>query len=265
MDPYYDRYSQAADRYDALHAGQTGDVAFYVEEAKAAGGRVLEVGCGTGRVTLAIAAAGVEVVGLDRSPHMLAVAEAKRRRGDPAVRGRVAFARADMRAYAFRRPFARVILPFRVLQAMESLADQLAALAAARAALADDGRLVFDVFDPRYDLLAAGVGGPTPLAPTGREVGTPDGGRIVERFTNRFDPGRQIVETMLVYEREGPDRVVVERSFEPLRLRYFFRWEIEHLLARAGYEVESLYRGWEWETEGPHGSDMVWIARKERM
>ena len=76
-DPTLERPAiSAAGRYDALHADRTSDVAFYAREAAAAGGPVLEVGCGTGRVSLAIAAAGVRITGLDRDPALLSGAAA---------------------------------------------------------------------------------------------------------------------------------------------------------------------------------------------
>ena len=256
---YYDETPAAAERYDAIHAEQTYDVAFYVDEAVRSGGPVLEVGCGTGRVALALAAAGIEAVGLDRSAPMLAVAAARRRAAEPGMRARLRLARADMRAFAFRRGFARVFLPFRVLQSMIEIEDQLAALACCREALAPDGRLVFNVFDPRYDLLAAGRT-PLDLAETGRTY-REDGGEVVEKWTGWYDPVRQVLHGTFVYERRGPGGEVVERVFEPLVLRYFFRYEIEHLLARAGYEIEALYGGWERQPWSEHGQEMVWVAR----
>ena len=224
---------------------------------------MLEVGCGTARIALPIAAAGVPVTGLDRSRPMLAVARARRATAPAAVRRRLALVCADMRAYAFRRPFHRVFIPYRAFQEMESTDDQRAALAAARDALTRDGRLVFDVFDPAPGLRAAGVDGPVPLAPTGREIATADGGRVVERFTLRHDPARRIVETTFVYERQDAGGAVVERSFEPLRLRCFERDEIERLLTRSGFCVEALYSGWEGQTGVSDGGDQVWIARKD--
>jgi SAM-dependent methyltransferase len=263
VESHYDRFPAAAGRYDALHANRTADVAFYVAEARAGGGPALEVGCGTGRVTLAIAAAGTAVVGLDGSAAMLAVAREKVGRAAPGVRGRVRLLCADMRRYAFRTRFARVLLPYRVFMALETEADQHAALAAARDALAEDGRLVFDVVEPGERLRAALDGELVPLSPTGREIERPDGGREVERFTYRYDPATRIVETTFVYERESAAGAVVERAFEPQRSRYSFPDEIEHLLAGAGFEVVALRRGWEWESHGARGSDLVWIARKE--
>jgi SAM-dependent methyltransferase len=252
--------SDAAARYDALHAGRVADVAFYAREA-AAGGRALEVGCGTARVALAAAEAGAEVVGLERSPALLSVAAAKRALAPPAVRGRLALVRADMRTYAFRRGFERVLMPFRVFQSMLGVRDQLAALAAAREALAPGGRLVLDLFDPRLDLLAEAAGGPAPLTGTGR--GYRDArGEWREKVAARYDLDAQIVDMTYVYERIGAGGAVAERSFERLRVRYFTRREFEHLLARAGYEVEALYGGWDGGGPDEEGEDMIWIAKK---
>lgn len=258
---YYDETPAAAARYDALHADRTADVAFYVAEARRSGGPVLEVGCGTGRVTLPIAGAGVDIVGLERSPWMLAEAARKARAAAPDVRRRLRLVRADMRAYAFRRPFARVFLPFRVLQAMLEVPDQLAALRRARASLAPAGRLVLDVFDPRYDLLAGAIEAPSPLAETGRSYREPDGTTVVEKFVRRYEPVRQVLDQTFVYERTDETGRVLDRAFEPLRLRYFFRWEMEHLLARAGFAVEALHGGWDREPFDEHGVDQIWIAR----
>lgn len=261
--PVFDSPAEAALRYDALHVDRTADVAFYAREAGGAGRRVLEVGAGTGRVALAVAAEGARVTGLERSAPLLSVAAAKRAAAPPAVRRRVTLVRADMRAYAFRRPFDRILLPFRVFQAMLSVPDQLAALAAARAALAPDGRLVLDLFDPHLDVLAEAAEGPAALADTGRRFADARG-EWRERVAARYDLAAQIVDLTYVYERVAPGGGVAERSFERLRVRYFTRWEFEHLLARAGYEVEALYGGWGGEpldTDG-EGEDMIWIARK---
>jgi SAM-dependent methyltransferase len=254
-EPILDRPAlSAAERYDALHADRTADVAFYAREATATEGPVLEVGCGTGRVSVAIAASGADMTGIDRDPALLALAAAKRA-------ARLALVCADMRAYAFRRPFATVIMPFRVFQSMLTVTDQLAALAAARAALAPGGRLVLDLFDPRLDVLAEAAEGPAPLAETGRSF--EDGrGTWRERVAARYDLESQIVDLTYVYERDAGGGRAADRSFERLRVRYFTRWEFEHLLARAGYEVEALYGSWDGGPPAPEGEDMIWIARK---
>jgi hypothetical protein len=153
-------------------------------------------------------------------------------------------------------------MPFRVFQAMLTVPDQLAALGAARDALAPGGRLVLDLFDPRLEVLAEAADGPGPMAETGR--GYRDGrGAWRERVGARYDLESQIVDLTYLYERVGDGGSVLERSFERLRVRYFTRWEFEHLLARAGYEVEALYGGWDGRPLDAEGEDMIWIAKKK--
>ena len=70
----YEEYAFIADLYDhVVPYRERQDVAFFVEAAQESGGPVLEIGCGTGRILIPTARAGVEVVGLDLSPHMLQV------------------------------------------------------------------------------------------------------------------------------------------------------------------------------------------------
>lgn len=259
---YYDKTPAAAVRYDRLHADQVDDVGFYAQEAVREGGPVLELGCGTGRVTLPIAEAGVSAVGMDRSAPMLACAAGKLRRMAPEIRARCAFVRADMRAFAFRRQFAQIFLPFRVFQALLTVPEQLAALASIRAALAPGGRLVFNVFDPRLDILAGAEEEPGRVHDSGRSYR--DGDAVVrERFTARYDLVQQILHLTFIYE-TLEDGVAVAREFEPLAIRYFHRYEIEHMLARAGYEVEAVYGGWEREPFTENGQEMIWVARRPR-
>ena len=70
-------FDDCADFYDAVYTVLDHDIDFYVEQAVSSGGSVLEIGCGTGRISLSIAAKGIDVVGIDISPRMIEVARAK--------------------------------------------------------------------------------------------------------------------------------------------------------------------------------------------
>jgi SAM-dependent methyltransferase len=142
-------YDAIAPIYDPWSRSVTEDVGFYVEEAVASGGPVVELAVGTGRIAVPVAAAGVRVIGVDQSPGMLAVA-----RATAAERGVEAL--LDLRVGDLREPpvaerVPLVTCPFRSLLHLQDAADKLRALRAARALLAPGGRLVFDVFAPSRD------------------------------------------------------------------------------------------------------------------
>ena len=125
--PFDFPYDDWADIYDAVYADLTHDIDFYVEQARACGGPVLELGCGTGRVSLAIAAAGIDVTGIDISPRMIAAAQAKaERRG---LSERCIFQSGDMADPQIADRFPLVIMPFRSFQSMLTVEEQRMALA----------------------------------------------------------------------------------------------------------------------------------------
>jgi SAM-dependent methyltransferase len=256
-----DEYQLIADLYDHVtpyRARQ--DVAFFVDAARDAGGPVLEVGCGTGRVLIPTARAGIEIVGLDRSPRMLTVC-AERVSAEPApVQARIQLVPGDMRDFDLGRRFALVTLPFRPFQHLLTVDDQLACLASLRRHLVDRGRLILDLFNPSLDLLVTRRIGEEIDEP---EFLTPDGRRVVRRDrVVSHDRFNQILEHELLHDVVYPDGRR-ERLVEPLRFRYLFRFEAEHLLARAGFEVEQLYADYD---RRPFGSaypgELVFVARR---
>lgn len=142
----YDRTD--AGIYDSFSTGLEGDEAFYVEEALKAGGPVLELGCGTGRITIPIAEAGVSIVGLDLAPSMLEIARRKIA-GLPKATGQLLrIVEGDMRTFSLERRFPLAIIPYRAFLHMMTADDQRRALTRIREHLTDGGRLVFNVFDP---------------------------------------------------------------------------------------------------------------------
>src|SRR2546425_8282842 len=102
----YDEYGFVAEFYDhvALYRDRQ-DVSFYVEAAKESGGPVLEVGCGTGRVLIPTARAGIDIVGLDFSTHMLEVCRERLKAEPSAVQSRVQLVPGDMRNFRLPRKF----------------------------------------------------------------------------------------------------------------------------------------------------------------
>jgi SAM-dependent methyltransferase len=257
-----DEYAVIADLYDhiTLYTDRP-DIAFYVDAAREAGGPVLEVGCGTGRVLIPTARAAVDITGLDLSPRMLEICRQRVAAEPEDVRSRIALQQADMRQFSFSRTFRLATIPFRPFQHLTTVEDQLACLTSIRRHLVDDGLLILDLFNPWLEALVN--------RPPGEELDeepvffTPDGRRIVRRHKlvseDRF---QQVNHFELVYYVTHPDGRE-ERLVHAFAMRYLFRFEAEHLLARAGFVVEHLYSGFD---KGAYGSrypgELIFVARR---
>jgi SAM-dependent methyltransferase len=256
-----DDYAIAADLYDyVVPYAKRPDVAFYVDAARSAGGPVLELGCGTGRVLIPTARVALDITGIDASPRMLDICRHRLGAERPEIQSRVTVIEADMRSFDLARRFALATIPFRPFQHLATVDDQLACLAAIRRHLADNGRLVFDLFNPSLDLLAN--------HPLGVESGhepefvTPDGRRVIRCYrTVTQDLFRQTGSHELIYDVTNADGSK-ERLVHPFTLRYLFRFEAEHLLARAGFAVEHLYSDY---ARSPYGAqypgDLIFVAK----
>jgi SAM-dependent methyltransferase len=208
------------------------DVGFYLEEAKA-GGNVLEVGCGTGRILLPIARAGCTIAGLDGSRSMLARCREKLAAEPPAVQGRVTLYQRDMHDFDLGAKYSLIIAPFRVVQHLTTPDDQLRFLAAVSRHLAPGGRFIFDVFFPRFDLLTSITGVEREDTPEQR---LPDGRTL--RRTYRVANVRwvdQVSEAELIYYVDG------KRYVQAFEMRWYLPAELHHLLVRAGFRVREMY------------------------
>ena len=229
-------YDSIAPIYDYWSRSVTEDVEFYVEEALASGGPIVELAVGTGRVAVPIAEAGIDVIGVDLSAGMLAVAReyADTRR----VGGRVDLRVGDLRKPPVSERVPLVICPFRSLLHMPDETEKLRALRAARELLAAGGRLVFDVFAPS------------------REDVEETHGRWLEREPGIFERADwdEATRTLTLSVRSGESAATME-------LHWLGASEWLALLDTAGFEIDALY-GWFDRRPYAGGEDMVFVATR---
>jgi SAM-dependent methyltransferase len=139
-------YDRIAAIYDPWSRSVTEDIGFYVEQALASGGPVVELAVGTGRIAVPIAQAGISVIGIDASPEMLGVARAAAE--SAGVADLVDLRLGDLRDPPVPERVPLVLCPFRTLLHMETEDEKLRAVRAARGLLEPDGLFAFDVFSP---------------------------------------------------------------------------------------------------------------------
>ena len=225
-------YDAIAELYDPWSASVVEDVAFYLQEARRSGGPVVELGVGTGRIAVPIAADGIRIIGVDSSRRMLDVCARRAALAGVAVDLRV----GDLREPPVTERVPLVICPFRSLLHMHTDDDRRRALRAIRGLLQPDGRFVFDVFTPS------------------REDIDETNGQWIERepeIHERADwdeEARTLTLTVRGEERETT-----------MALAWLSPDEWRSLLEQAGFEVEACY-GWFDRSPYRGQEDTIWIA-----
>ncbi len=248
--------------YDCCFPGLAGDVQFYIDEARKAGSPVLELGCGTGRILLPVAEAGVDIVGLDLSTSMLNILRQKLARSSAEVQARVHLVQGDMRSFSLSQQFTLATIPYRAFLHLLTSKDQRQALTRIRDHLTDNGRLVLNIFDPDLELIAAAMGPHGSALRKDSECIDPETGhRILLWFTGQYDQERQLLDGAFLFEELEDDGKVLSKTYSPLRLRYVYRFEMRYLLELCGFKVEALYGDFQ-RGAFRYGGEQVWVARK---
>ena len=235
------------------------DVDFYVEEAGASDGKVLELGSGTGRVLIPIARLGKEITGVDASPRMLAQCQARLDEEPPEVRDKATLVRADMRDLELGQRFSLVMIPFRPLQHLIAVSDQIATLQAIHRHLEPGGRLVFDVFNPNLRYL---VEDRTDEREDTPEVALPDNRTF--RRTGRVTAVHivdQYSEIEMIYYVRGADGIT-QRLVHGFLMRWYWRYELEHLLARCNFRVKAVFGDFNRSPLTDESPEMIFIAER---
>jgi SAM-dependent methyltransferase len=251
-----------ADYYDEspVVKGRIQDVIFYRDAVREYGDPVLELGCGTGRITMALAEAGKRVTGLDLSERMLERAVKKRGALLVEARERVHLVQGDMTQFDLGEKFRLVIIPFRPFQHLLEVEQQMDCLECVRKHLAPGGRLILDVFQTDAERMHDPVHMRETLI---TEYKTADGRqvRISERVAafHRAEQ-RNDVEMIFSVKQKGGKQ---ERLIFAWTLRYFFRYEVEHLLVRCGFRVKAEYGNFDRTPLEDGSPEMIYVAERE--
>ena len=249
----WDAYAPFYDWENAQTVGRR-DVAFWRRLAAAQDGRVLELGCGTGRITVPVARAGASIVGIDRSAEMLARGRQrlKRARLDNAL-----LVRGDIRVLPFRsrQGFSLVMAPYGILQSLTREADLKATLASVHRVLRPDGIFGIDL---------------VPDLPRWSEYDR----KVSLRGTRGRSTKVTLVESVRQDERRGLtifDHEYIERRGRHSRVHRFtltFRTlsvaQMRRRLEAAGFEITAVlgdYRGGPWD---PRSDVWMILAKRAR-
>jgi SAM-dependent methyltransferase len=257
-----DIYTISSKYYDDAYAAAPDlvDLPFYLDLARKIGGPVLEMGCGTGRVLLPIARAGIEIHGLDGSSAMLQVLRSHIAQEPAAVQNKVAIHQGDMRTFRGECAYALVTIPFRPLQHMYTVEDQVAALKTAAFHLQEKGILAFDVFFPKFEGLVS-KGGVERLELEWPVASHP--GRIIRRYVRRdsLDKVSQNYSVTFFYRTYDGEALVSEET-APLKMCWYTYPQLKALFLLAGLEVVEEYGSFAKTQLDNNATDMVFLLKR---
>ncbi|MEI6775677.1 MAG: methyltransferase domain-containing protein [Chloroflexales bacterium] len=225
-------YDPFARYYDADFRNYTEDVPFYRELSRRAGGSILELMCGTGRVLLPLAEDGHQITGVDISPAMLAIARERLAESNLSA----TLIEGDVRSVALpAQGFGLAFIAINSFMHMETVRDQLATLETIRRALIRRGTLVIDLFNPD----------PVEICREDNRIVLDrsydlDGHHVQKFVAIDSDAATQKSYVTYLYDESDAEGRVNRRTMN-FTMRWYYRYELEHLLARAGFTVRAIY------------------------
>ncbi len=258
-------YLSTAEFYDIdnYHLWQH-DAGFYLDYARRQNGSILEIACGTGRVSIPLAQAGFEVFGIDLSQPMLSIFRRKLASLDERVAGRIRLEQADMADFELGERFDLIIVPFRAFQALTMDEQVRSALLCMKRHLTHSGLLIIDVFRPAWRMDQSWASDEEALdwVKTVKETGETV---VRTEIRRRIDTVRQIICPEIIYYVEKPSGER-KKIVEALALRYHYEYQMQVSFACAGLEVVETYGGYD-RRDSDRGSELIFVVRKlsERM
>ena len=238
--------------YDVIydHMRSDVDLDYYLGKISATKGPVLEIGVGTGRLFTVAINNKADIYGIDISQSMINILLIKL---DPEHHNRISL--QDAVDFTFDKKFDLIIAPFRVYSHLTEVEDQLKALNNAARHLTDTGRLIFDLYVPDPGMIASGL-------------------KDVKDFEGEYEPGRTFSRTVnmvadIVHQISDITMTMKWMELDQehtedfnFKFRFYFRYEVEHLVARSALTLEHMYGDFN-ENEMKTGSrEMVVVCRK---
>lgn len=247
-------YDQVSELYDACIQVDF-DVPFFLEEAKRAGGPVLELMSGSGRVSLPLIEAGVPLTCVDFSAGLLGILRRKLDTWQLAADLHV----IDVRDLALARTFNLIFIPFHSFSEVTDPDDEQRVLQHVADHLSAQGRFICTLHNPAVRLQA--VDRPYGLwlkRPLPDEQGT-----VLLWGSQHYDPEQEIVTVLEFFEVYDPANIMQARHMVELTFRVLTRPQFESMAARAGFEVEALYGNYDRSSFDEQSSPfMIWVLRK---
>ena len=242
-----------ASAYDLMLGDRINDLPFYLDQLTGLGERILELGCGTGRLTIPLALQGFDVTGIDIEESMLALAREK-----AAQKGaNIDWVQGDVRDFDLGKQFDAVLFPVNSIGHMLDNRGMEACLACVRRHLTDDGRFIFQAFNPLLQILTRDQDQRYPAY----EYEDPNGrGHVIITESNIYDRALQVNNITWYYLFQDTQ----EEISKALPIRLFFPQELDSILHHNGFDIIAKYGEFDKSPFSSESSTQLLVCRKDK-
>ena len=250
-------YGDYSEFYDVYVGDFLDDLPFYMEFASETKTPVLEIGAGSGRLTLPMARSGVRVVAVDISTSMLSLLNARLNDEPPEVRDRVRVVQGDACELDLGEVYDLVIVPYYTFNYFLTEFDQKRALERIRAHMSESGHVLLDVFIPWRRLEYCS---PEPLL-RGDVIDPRDGNRIRSWNSFTLDEEKQLDHQKKRFQITTPGGTVRNKEFT-IERRYTLPDQLEKLFGDNGLAIDGVYGGYRRGVPQADSEQMMYVLRK---
>lgn len=252
-----------AEYYDLVHQGLPGEAEFYVGQAVRLGGETLELGCGTGRLCIAMAMSGAHVTGLDNSEAMLALCREKMRAVGE-TDGSLALVCGDMANFALKKEFDFIAAPYRAFMHLHEQEEQRSCLRCVRSHLKETGVFILNTWVPSAMVcLSEGSNLEDAEFKFTDEYTLPDEHVKVRHFHRLVcDFYLQRITEEHLLEEVAEDGSVRSSKTLPLVRVWTTPREFDNLVRSCGFRVEALFGDFDCGPMTRTSDEMIWVLRK---
>jgi SAM-dependent methyltransferase len=222
-----------------------GDAEWYRRKAMESGGPVLELGAGTGRITIPIAEDGLSIYALDSDEGMRKALQLKVDMLPEDVRKRIVIVDDDMRSFRLNQKFGLIVAPFRAFLHNLTPEDQKACLQSVYEHLRPGGRFAFNVFHPSLQYMSQNAGALAGVWRWAGEYTLEDGSLLIRSEAGHYDTVRQRVRSLHRYEQYGVDGDLKRTFLHRLELAYLYPADIRRLLEESGFGKVEIAGGFD--------------------
>ena len=251
-------YDNLAEYYDQEWRNLTQDIPFLVDLSKKTGGPVLELACGTGRITFPVAQEGIEIWGIDNSAEMLTIGRKKLLTYPLEIRDKVRFIEADMKDFELGKKFNLIFVPFNSFLLLSKKNEQEMCLQTVQRHLDDGGLFFIDVYSPKFEFCAEKK---SPIRFL-QHFYVPETKKTVLQWEYvERNMAEQIAEIDFLYE-EYDRKGNLTRKTSHLTMGIIFRFELQFLLEKNGFEILEFYGNYNKEPFCDESPQIIYICRK---